>query len=166
MAQTGRMTNSASMSRRPMLQPVTRLRIAIIVLVLSAWEAVAASGLLYRDVVPSLFAIGKSLFELLTVPDMPVRIDVGLFVFRIDQTVRIPQVYWHLYTTCYEIIVGTVIGGLAGLIVGIALGGSRILRRAFQTMLYYFCPVPKILFFPGLIDWFWGRPSSQNPTEC
>ena len=34
--------------------PVTALRIVIIVTVLLAWEALAQSGLLYRDVVPSL----------------------------------------------------------------------------------------------------------------
>ena len=33
------------------------------------WEAVAASGLLYRDVVPSLFAIGGALVKLLTNPE-------------------------------------------------------------------------------------------------
>jgi ABC-type nitrate/sulfonate/bicarbonate transport system permease component len=155
------MTGSASMSPRSVLQPVTWLRIAIIVLVLLVWEAVAASGLLYRDVVPSLIAIGKSLFELLAFPDMPVRIDVDVFVFRIDQAVRIPHVYWHLYTTCYEIIVGTLIGGLAGLIVGIALGGSRLLRRAYEPMLYYFGPCPKIIFFPLMIMWFGVGPGSK-----
>ena len=54
------------------IQPVTALRIAIIVTILACWEALAASGLLYRDVVPSLFAIGRALFNLMTVPDMPV----------------------------------------------------------------------------------------------
>ena len=57
------------------LQPVTALRIAIIVTMLASWEALAASGLLYRDVVPSLLAIGKALFNLLTVPDMPIDLD-------------------------------------------------------------------------------------------
>jgi len=54
------------------LRPVTTLRIAIIVVTLASWEALSASGLLYRDVVPSLLAIAKALFDLLTVPDMPV----------------------------------------------------------------------------------------------
>src|SRR5215470_1818562 len=98
MAEAGRMTESALSSPRPVLQPVTRLRIAIIVLALAAWEALAASGLLYQDVVPSFVAIGKALFELLTVADMP--IDVDLFGFRMDSTIKIPGIYWHLYTTC------------------------------------------------------------------
>jgi NitT/TauT family transport system permease protein len=155
------MTGGVGMSPRPMLQPVTRLRIAIIIVVLAVWEALAASGLLYRDVVPSLLAISKAMFELLTVPDMPARIDVDLFVFSIDWTIRIPQVYWHLYTTCYEIIVGTVIGGMAGLAAGIALGGSRLLRRAYEPMLYYLGPCPKIIFFPLMIMWFGVGPGSK-----
>ena len=39
-----------------------RLRIVIIVVVLVAWEALAVFGLLYRDVVPSLVAIGRALY--------------------------------------------------------------------------------------------------------
>ena len=50
------MTLPASPPRRMGLHPVTALRIVIIVTVLAAWEALAASGLLYRDVVPSLAA--------------------------------------------------------------------------------------------------------------
>ena len=47
---------------------MTWLRIAIIIGVLVFWEAVAASGLLYRDVVPSLLAIGGALVRLLSTP--------------------------------------------------------------------------------------------------
>jgi NitT/TauT family transport system permease protein len=44
------------------------LRLAIIVALLAAWEAIAASGLLYRDVVPSLPAIGRALLRLILDP--------------------------------------------------------------------------------------------------
>ena len=140
---------------------MTALRIAIIVTVLVAWEALAASGLLYRDVVPSLVAIGKALFNLMTVPDMPAQIDVNLYLFRINTQITIPQIYWHLYTTFYEIVIGMVIGGLSGLVVGIALGGSRLLRRAYEPMLYYLGPCPKIIFFPVMIMWFGVGPGSK-----
>ena len=40
---------------------VTLLRIAIVAAVLLGWEALAASGLLFRDVVPSLAAIARAL---------------------------------------------------------------------------------------------------------
>jgi ABC-type nitrate/sulfonate/bicarbonate transport system permease component len=138
-------------------QPVTALRIAIIVTMLACWEALAASGLLYRDVVPSLLAIGKALFNLLTVPDMPVQIDL----FRINTTITLPAIYWHLYVTFYEIALGMVIGCLSGLIAGIVLGSSRLLRRAYEPMLYYLGPCPKIIFFPVMIMWFGVGPGSK-----
>jgi len=139
------------------LQPVTALRIAIIVTVLACWEALAASGLLYRDVVPSLVAIGKALFNLLTVPEMLVQIDT----LGINTSFTIPAIYWHLYVTFYEIAFGMVIGCLSGLVVGIALGSSRLLRRAYEPMLYYLGPCPKIIFFPVMIMWFGVGPGSK-----
>jgi NitT/TauT family transport system permease protein len=143
------------------VQPVTALRIAIIVTVLACWEALAASGLLYRDVVPSLVAIGKALFNLLTVPDMPAQIDINLYLFRINTAITVPAIYWHLYVTFYEIAFGMVIGCLSGLVAGIALGSSRLLRRAYEPLLYYLGPCPKILFFPVMIMWFGVGPGSK-----
>jgi NitT/TauT family transport system permease protein len=143
------------------LQPVTALRIAIIVTVLACWEALAASGLLYRDVVPSLVAIGKALFNLLTVPDMPAQLDINLYLFRINTAITIPAIYWHLYVTFYEIALGMVIGCLSGLVAGIALGSSRLLRRAYEPLLYYLGPCPKIIFFPVMIMWFGVGPGSK-----
>ena len=132
------------------LRPVTMLRIAIIVVTLASWEALSASGLLYRDVVPSLLAIAKALFDLLTVPDMP----VDLSPFGLQGTASIPAIYWHLYVTFYEIAIGLLIGGLSGLVAGIALGSSRLLRQAYEPLLYYLGPCPKIIFFPVMIMWF------------
>jgi len=145
----------------PWLRPVTALRIAIIVVTLACWELLAASGLLYRDVVPSLVAIGKALFGLMTVPDMPVQIDINLYVFRVKTETTLPQIYWHLYVTFYEIALGMVFGGLSGLVAGIALGSSRLLRRAYEPMLYYLGPCPKIIFFPVMIMWFGVGPGSK-----
>jgi ABC-type nitrate/sulfonate/bicarbonate transport system permease component len=139
------------------LRPVTVLRIAIIVVALASWEALSASGLLYRDVVPSLLAIGKALFNLLTVPDMPVE----LSPFGLQGTASIPAIYWHLYVTFYEIAIGLLIGGLSGLIAGIALGSSRVLREAYEPLLYYLGPCPKIIFFPVMIMWFGVGPGSK-----
>src|SRR5438094_9865008 len=98
MAETGRLTFAIMRAPRLRLGPVTALRIAIAATVLICWQALAASGLLYRDVVPSLLAIGRQLY--LTVAD--------------------PTFYFHLYTTFYEIGAAMLIGGLSGLLVGIA----------------------------------------------
>lgn len=111
---------------------VLALRAAIVLGVLALWEAVAASGLLFRDVVPSLAAIGRAL----------------------GQTLASADFYANLSVTLGEIGVALAIGGLAGLAVGILLGGSRFLARAYEPFVYYLGPTPKIIFFPVMIMWF------------
>jgi len=135
MAETGRLTAPAA----PMLSQVTLVRVAIIAAILLTWEAVAASGLLFRDVVPSLIVIGRALVELLT-----------------EATY-----YWHLGVTAGEIGSALLIGGLAGLAVGIALGANPLLSRSFEAFLYYLGPTPKIIFFPVMIMWFGVGPESK-----
>jgi NitT/TauT family transport system permease protein len=139
MAETGRLTLPAGKALRLPFGPVTQLRIAIIVVVVVIWEVLSASGLLYRDVVPSLWAIGKQLYA----------------------TLLDPTFYFHLYTTFYEIGVAMLIGGLSGLVVGIALGGSKFMSRAYEAYLYYLGPCPKIIFFPIMIMWFGVGPGSK-----
>jgi ABC-type nitrate/sulfonate/bicarbonate transport system permease component len=163
MAETGRLSACAAASARVPSwvreHSVTALRIVIIVTMLVAWEALAQSGLLYRDVVPSLGKIGASLFTLLTVPDLPFRIDWPWLGIASD--IKIPQVYWHLYATFYEIVLGMLIGALGGLAVGIAIGGSKLMQRAYEPFLYYLGPCPKIIFFPIMIMWFGVGPGSK-----
>src|SRR5262245_6120043 len=121
MAETGRLTFAAT--SRPWLSPVTTLRIVIIVLVLVLWEALARSVLLYRDVVPSLGAIGQALGELLTAPIRPC--DIGFSIgpyswfgtalgpFEFQRTISAPELYCHLGITFYEIGAALLIGGLS-----------------------------------------------------
>jgi hypothetical protein len=71
MAQTGHLTRAPAPSG-PWLSPVTRLRIVILLTLLVIWEAVAASGILLREVVPSTVTIGRSLAELLFTPELKV----------------------------------------------------------------------------------------------
>ena len=137
MAETGQLTHAPV--GLPTLSRVTLLRIAIIVAILTIWEATAASGLLFRDVVPSLLVIGRAVANLLVENDF----------------------YWHLGVTAGEVGTGLAIGGLAGLVVGILLGSSRFLSRAFESYLYYLGPTPKIIFFPVMIMWFGVGPGSK-----
>ena len=135
MAETGRLTAPAA----PLTNPITLIRVAIIAAVLVTWEAVAASGLLFRDVVPSLIMIGRAVAELL-----------------MDKTY-----YWHLGVTAGEIGIAMLIGGIAGLAVGILLGSNKLLSRAYEAFLYYLGPTPKIIFFPVMIMWFGVGPGSK-----
>jgi ABC-type nitrate/sulfonate/bicarbonate transport system permease component len=115
------------------------LRLAIILAVLAIWEFLAHSGWLYRDVVPSLLAIGRAVYELLTHGEY----------------------YFNLAVTAGEIGAALTIGGLAGLVVGIVLGANRYLSKAFESYLYYLGPTPKIIFFPIMIMWFGVGPGSK-----
>jgi ABC-type nitrate/sulfonate/bicarbonate transport system permease component len=119
--------------------PVLVVRIAVIAVILVLWEAMSASGWFYRDVVPSLVAIGRAL----------------------SAVVWNPQFYWHLGVTASEIGGGLLIGGLSGIVVGLVLGGSRFLARAYEPYLYYLGPTPKIVFFPIMIMWFGVGPGSK-----
>ena len=136
MAETGRLSAPAT---QPFASPVTLVRVAIIVGILATWEAVAASGLLFRDVVPSLLVIGGAVVELLADP----------------------AYYFNLGVTAGEIGLAMLIGGLAGLVVGILLGSNRLLSRAYESYLYYLGPTPKIIFFPIMIMWFGVGPGSK-----
>ena len=72
---------------------VAIVRVAIIAGILLGWEALSLSGLLFRDVVPSLTAIGRAIGRLLANADF----------------------YANLGITIGEIGVGLLIGGVCGL---------------------------------------------------
>jgi NitT/TauT family transport system permease protein len=137
MAETGRLRQAAV--AEPLVRPVTLLRIAIILTVLAVWEFLSHSGWLYRDVVPSLLAIGRALLELLMSGDY----------------------YFNLGVTAGEVATALAIGGLSGVAVGILLGANRFLSKAFESYIYYLGPTPKIIFFPIMIMWFGVGPGSK-----
>ena len=123
----------------PVLSPVTLLRLVIILTVLAVWEFLSHSGWLYRDVVPSLLAIGRAMFDLLAHGEY----------------------YFNLAVTAGEVGAALAIGGSLGLVVGIVLGANRFLSKAFESYLYYLGPTPKIIFFPIMIMWFGVGPGSK-----
>ena len=130
MAQTGVLTRQATGSVAP--SQVTALRIVIILALLATWELLARSGLLFEDVVPPLFRILQAMIQLLSSS-----------VF-----------YQNLWVTALEVFFALTIGGAAGIVVGIAVGGSPFMTRAYEAYLYYLGPTPKIIFFPVMIMWF------------
>jgi NitT/TauT family transport system permease protein len=158
MAQTGHLTATPS-AAGAMLGPVGRLRAVIVLTVVVAWEATAASGLLFRDVVPSFVTIGRSLFELLAQPDLKWPFDFWWLGLKFD--FWIPAFYWHLYVTAAEVAIALVIGGLSGLAIGLLLGANPFLSAAFERFLYYLGPTPKIVFLPVMIMWFGVGPESK-----
>ena len=133
------MRPAADRTGRVSLARVSLVRAAIIVILLICWEALARSGLLFRDVVPTLGAIARATAPLVSQPSF----------------------YVNLGWTVGEVALGLVAGGIAGLLVGLLLGGNRFLGRAFEPYLYYLGPTPKIIFFPVMIMWFGVGPTSK-----
>jgi ABC-type nitrate/sulfonate/bicarbonate transport system permease component len=111
---------------------VLAVRVAIIAVLLAIWEGVARSGWLFRDVVPTLPVIARAVVRLLGDPGF----------------------YANLGVTAAEIAAALAIGGVAGMAVGLLLGSSRFLARAYEAFIYYLGPTPKIIFFPIMILWF------------
>ncbi|MCR4524197.1 ABC transporter permease [Bosea sp. 47.2.35] len=114
-------------------------RLVILASVLVGWEFLARSGLLYRDVVPPLPLIARE-FALLFAD--------GSF-------------YWNLWVTVGEVLLALAIGGSIGVVVGVVLGRNRYLSGAFEPLLHYLGPTPKIIFFPIMIMWFGVGPGSK-----
>jgi ABC-type nitrate/sulfonate/bicarbonate transport system permease component len=133
-------TSASATKRSPAIDPVWTLRLAIMATILLGWEALARSGLLFQDVVPSLLKIVAAFGHLLVSP-----------VFYSNLS---PVFYSNLGVTAMEVGFAVLIGGGAGLAAGTVIGGSRFLTRAYEPYLYYLGPTPKIIFFPVMIMWF------------
>lgn len=126
---------------------VGRLRVAIVMTALIVWELIAASGLLFRDVVPSFLRIGAAFGQLL-----------GHLPF-----------WMNLGVTAWEVFAAMLIGGVAGLATGLALGAVPFLAAAFERYLVYLAPTPKIILFPVLIMAFgvgWGSKIAMGAFSC
>jgi NitT/TauT family transport system permease protein len=133
---------AASLALRPeprQLHVVRATQLAAAVLLLAAWQALALSGLLFRDVVPPLPMIGAALLH----------------------TLADPAFWANLGISAGEFALAMTIGGLAGIGVGLALGANRFLGRAYERWVYWLAPTPKIIFFPVLLMLFGAGPSSK-----
>jgi ABC-type nitrate/sulfonate/bicarbonate transport system permease component len=160
MAETGRLTGTSARAL-PGFGPVTLLRVALIAGLVLIWELLSASGWFYRDVVPSWTAIGGAIWEMLTTRPMVCNAEIAVGPWQLRWELRMPEFYCHLGRTVREIGLALLIGGVLGLVVGLALGANRFLSRAFEPMLYYLGPTPKIIFFPLMIMWFGLGPGSK-----
>jgi NitT/TauT family transport system permease protein len=116
-----------------------RARLIAALAVMTAWQALASSGLLFRDVVPSLWRIAEA--RAITLSD--------------------PAFYDNLGVTAAEFLVAVALGGIMGACAGLALGVNRFLAAAYERWVHYLAPVPKIIFFPALLLAFGAGPGSK-----
>lgn len=121
------------------LSPELRIQIFSLLGVWVLWEALAQSGLFYRDIVPSSFkvlaALGRHLAD--------------------------PGFYVHLGTTAYEVVVGFAIGSAIGLGLGILFGVNRFLGRVMDGYILALAPAPKVVFLPIMMILFGVGPGSK-----
>lgn len=129
----------AALTRSRPANPVLLLQAATLVALWAIWEAVAASGLIYRGVIPSSIAILGALVQML-----------GTAQFWTDCAVTIA-----------EVIAATVLGSALGLLAGIAVGLSPLLARAFEPYLHYLAATPKVVFLPVIMVLAGVGPSSK-----
>jgi NitT/TauT family transport system permease protein len=116
-----------------------RARLIAAFAMMAAWQALASSGLLFRDVVPSLWKIAAS----------------------IAATLTDPAFYANLEVTGLEFAAAVLLGGAAGIVIGLALGTNRFLSAAYERWVHYLAPTPKIIFFPVLLLLFGAGPGSK-----
>src|SRR3989441_8212930 len=66
----------------------------------------------------------------------------------------------HTWTSLGRILIGFTLGAVPGLVIGIAMGLSRLVRAAFKPVVGALYPVPKTAIFPLLLLVFGiGEPS-------
>lgn len=122
-------------------------RLAATLLLLAAWQGLALSGWLFQDVVPPLQTVLGGLASVLSSRDF----------------------YANAAITGAELLVALTAGGIAGVLVGVALGSSRFLSGAFERWVNYLSPTPKIILFPVLIMMFGvgvGSKMAMGSVSC
>lgn len=102
------------------------VQIGTVLLFMIIWEVVGESKLLFEGIVPGIFEIMKAAW---------IQISTG-FIFP------------HLMVTAYEAFAGFAFASLFGIVTGLLLGGSPVLRRVFEPPILYFAATPKIILYP------------------
>jgi ABC-type nitrate/sulfonate/bicarbonate transport system permease component len=109
-----------------------RVRLVTVIVALIVWESLSWSGLFYKDVVPSTFAVAGAVYG-----------ELASAAF-----------YHHLWVTFGEVAVGFVFGSLFGISAGILLGTHPFLRAAAEPYINAIGSTPKVIFLPILFLMF------------
>ena len=105
------------------------VRVATVLVVWVAWEALARSGLVYEGIVPSSVSVIVSMIRQLS-----------------ERTI-----YIDALQSAYEAVVGFAAGSAVGLSLGLLLGARRFADRAAAPYLQGLAATPKIVFLPILM---------------
>ncbi len=100
--------------------------IVLVLVVLSIWEIMSRSGWISALFFPP-----------------PSKIIVNFL-----QLFNSKKIFEHLSITLFRLVAGCLIGGIPGLILGLAMGWSPRIRRVFDPIIAALHPMPKIAIFP------------------
>ena len=108
------------------------LPVGILLAVLMSWEALSRAGVISSILFPAPSVVARTLWESIVDGVLPS----------------------HLAATLLRVIPGLALGGLAGMLLGLAMGMSRRLRLAIDPFVAAIHPMPKITLLPLLMILF------------
>jgi NitT/TauT family transport system permease protein len=103
--------------------------IGIAVVLFTLWEVMARNGSISPLLAPA-----------------PSRVFVALI-----RAVRDGEIVTHLFATVYRVVAGILIGGSAGIVIGLAMGAYRRFRDIADPFVSAIYPLPKIAIFPVVL---------------
>jgi NitT/TauT family transport system permease protein len=120
---------SRNRPRAPYLQTTLAVRALTLILVITAWEAIGRTEILFSELFPPVPAILASLWTYLSTP-----------------------ILWpHLGASLYEIGGAVLLASLSGVPLGILWGSRERWMRIAEPLILYAAVVPKIVIFPVFI---------------
>jgi NitT/TauT family transport system permease protein len=127
---------AAARAQRWRRQKVVIWRVAILVVFLGLWEAAGRFG--WID--PFFYA-------------MPSTIAMRLYEWTTEGTSEGP-LWYHLYVTMEEALIGFVTGSIAGVVIGVALGRNQMAADVFSIYIKVINSIPRVVLAPIFIMLF------------
>jgi len=127
---------AAARARRARVRRVHFWRLFILVLLLGGWE-----GLVRMKVIDEFFF------------SKPTDVLGRLYTWAVDGTAEGP-LWYHLWVTMEESLLGFLTGALGGVVAGIALGRNRMLSDVFSIYIKVINSVPRVVLAPIFIMLF------------
>ncbi|TMH04195.1 MAG: ABC transporter permease [Betaproteobacteria bacterium] len=135
-ASDGEIEAAAAQARRARVRRVHFWRLFILVLLLGGWE-----GLVRMKVIDEFFF------------SKPTDVLGRLYTWTVDGTAEGP-LWYHLWVTMEESLLGFLTGALGGIVAGIALGRNRMLSDVFSIYIKVINSVPRVVLAPIFIMLF------------
>lgn len=120
------------MIKKFLVSPVTRIRFLALIVAVAVWEAAAVVGPIH-EFLPHVWEVGRAIGSIMTDEDLGT----------------------HLRATMTALVVGVAVGATSGILVGLALASSKLMRMVFEPIVIYLAAIPKIIVYPIFV-WFFS----------